>query len=93
MLRAGPLAKLKPRIAKTKVATQTAHKDASRICAVLRDRVSPAFRIVTPAIARGMSRMSGSARRKRESGVTLAPPFGEMFTRDENESYNFDSHA
>ena len=63
------------------------------MCAVLRERVKPAFKTVSPAMARGMSRTSGRAMKKRESGVTFIPLLGKMLARYQNEANNFNGEA
>jgi hypothetical protein len=67
--------------------------EANKTCAVLRDLVRPALRTVIPTKANGTSRMSGNENRPERSGVTLAPPFGNVFARYKKESSQFNGHA
>jgi hypothetical protein len=49
---------------------------------------------INPAIASGTSRISGSASQMGElSGVTVAPPFGNVLARYEKEPHEFNGDA
>ena len=64
------------------------------MCAVLRDRISPALSKIKPAIANGISNSSGNAARMWElSGVTLASPFGNVLARHKNQPQHFNRHT